>query len=173
MAVSLIVAMTHSGVIGRDGRLPWRLSADLQRFKSLTMGHCIIMGRKTFESLGRALPGRTTIVVSRRGHCIVPSGAIVVPDLDAAIAAAARDSEPFVIGGGQLFEPALGHCNRLYVTWVESEVTGDVYFPALDWSRWREIARQPHPADAKNDYDTTFCIYDRVTQENALPCLPN
>src|SRR5262249_38301527 len=123
--------MTRSGVIGRAGGLPWHLSSDLKRFKSLTMGHAIIMGRKTFESLGRVLPGRTTIAVSRRRDFAAPAGFVVFPDLESAIAAAASDAEPFVIGGGQLFGPALEPCRRMYVTWVESDVAGDVYFPPV------------------------------------------
>nr|AIA14767.1 Dihydrofolate reductase [uncultured bacterium] len=167
MELSLIVAMTRGGVIGRDGGLPWRLSADLQRFKTLTMGHAILMGRKTWESLGRVLPGRTMIVVSRRGGFVVPEGVIIVPDLEAAIAAAGNDGEPFVIGGGQLFEPAMGLCSRMYVTWVEGEVAGDVYFPAVNWGEWREVSRESHSADTKNDYDTTYCVYDRVSKTPA------
>jgi dihydrofolate reductase len=163
MTVSLIVAMTRTGVIGRGGGLPWRLSSDLQRFKSLTMGHHIIMGRKTFDSLPRVLPGRTSVVVSRSAQASAASpGVIVVANLEAALAAAASDSEPFIIGGGQLFEPALALASRLYVTWVEADISGDVYFPPIAWSQWREISREPHPADAKNEYDTTFCIYDRT-----------
>jgi dihydrofolate reductase len=158
--LSLIVAMTRAGVIGKGGGLPWRLSADLQRFKSLTMGHYIIMGRKTFVSLGRVLPGRTTIVVSRSGEYAAPPGVIVAHSLNEAITAAASDPEPFLIGGGQLFEPAIALANRLYVTWVESDIIGDTYFPPIDWKLWREITCEPHPADAKNDYDTTFCVYD-------------
>src|SRR4029079_11516005 len=122
MRLSLIVAMTRTGVIGRDGGLPWRLSADLQRFKSLTMGHHIIMGRKTFDSLGRVLPGRTTVVVSRSDQYSVPRGVVVVHSLNAAIAATDSDPEPFLIGGGQLFGPAIALANRLYVTWVESDI---------------------------------------------------
>jgi dihydrofolate reductase len=163
MRLSLIVAMTRTGVIGRGGGLPWHLSADLKRFKSLTMGHHIIMGRRTFESLGRVLPGRTTIIVSRRGDFTAPPGVIIVQNLDAATAAAATDPEPFVIGGGQLFEPAIALANRLYVTWVEAEIPGDTYFPPIEWSDWRENTSEPHAADARNEYDTTFCIYDRLT----------
>src|SRR4051794_40266948 len=114
--------MTRAGVIGRAGGLPWRLSADLKRFKSLTMGHHIIMGRKTFESLGRILPGRTSIVISRRADFTPPPGVIVAHDLDAAVVTAASDPEPFVIGGGQLFEPAITVASRLYVTWVEAQI---------------------------------------------------
>jgi len=160
--LSLIVAMTRAGIIGKDGGLPWHLSSDLKRFKSLTMKHHIIMGRKTFESLGRVLPGRTTIVVSRQSNFAAPAEVIVVQDLDNAIAIAASDPEPFIIGGGQLFEPAITLANRLYVTWVEADIAGDTYFPPIEWSDWREITREAHPADAKNDYDTTFCVYDRL-----------
>ena len=166
MRLSLIVAMTRQGVIGRDGGLPWRLSADLKRFKSLTMGHAVIMGRKTLESLGRVLPGRKMIAVSRRGDYIAPEGVFLVPDLDAALATAGSDNEPFVIGGGQLFEPALNRCDRMYVTWVEKEVAGDTYFPPVNWAEWREVSQESHSADAKNDYDTNFCVYDRISPES-------
>src|SRR4249920_440983 len=108
--------MARNRVIGQDGRLPWRLSSDLKRFKSLTMGHHIIMGRKTYESLGRVLQGRTTIVVSRSGQFSAPPGVSVKHSLDNAIAASASDPEPFIIGGGQLFEPAIALANRLYIT---------------------------------------------------------
>jgi len=166
MGLSLIVAMTRQGVIGREGGLPWRLSADLKRFKTLTMGHAIIMGRKTFESLGRILPGRKMITVSRQGGLIVPDEVAVVANLDAAILAAENDSEPFLIGGGQLFESGLIRCDRMYVTWVENDVPGDTYFPPVDWGHWREVGRESHSADAKNDYDTNFCIYDRISPES-------
>jgi dihydrofolate reductase len=161
MRLALIVAMTRRGVIGRAGSLPWKLSADLQRFKAVTMGHHLIMGRKTFESLGRALPGRTSIIVTRRAGFQPPPRALVAGSLDEAIGLAAGDDEPFVIGGGQIFDMALPRANRLYVTWVEAEVAGDTSFPPWDQAAWRMTHCQAHPADAKNEYDTTFCIYDR------------
>jgi dihydrofolate reductase len=162
MRLSLIVAMTRSGVIGRGGQLPWKLSADLRRFKSLTMGHHLIMGRKTFESLGRVLPGRTSVVVTRNEGTALPAGVSIAHSLTEAIEQAAQDSEPFVIGGGQVFAEAISRANRLYVTWVEAEVDGDVRFPAIDWSEWHEVQAERHSADERNEYDTTFCIYDRV-----------
>jgi dihydrofolate reductase len=162
MRLSLIVAMTRAGVIGRGGGLPWKLSTDLKRFKSLTMGHHLIMGRKTFDSLGRVLPGRTTIILSRQSHIPHPPQVLLAETLDAALALAAQDVEPFVIGGGQIFELATPRAARLYVTWVEADIAGDTTFPPIDWSAWREVRREHHPADAKNEYDTTFCIYDRT-----------
>jgi dihydrofolate reductase len=165
MRLSIIVAMSRSGVIGRGGALPWRLSADLKRFKTLTMGHHTIMGRKTYDSLGRPLPGRTSVIVSRQEQYRPPlnaTGVLVVPSLDEALALAAGDDEPFVIGGGEIFALALPRADRLYVTWIEAAIDGDTYFPTWDASRWRLVAAEPHAADARNEYDTTFCIYDRI-----------
>jgi dihydrofolate reductase len=162
MQLSLIVAMTRGGVIGRGGGLPWRLSSDLKRFKSLTMGHAIIMGRKTFESLPRELPGRKLIVVSRAKELSVPADVLVASSLKDAMRLAGNDDTPYVIGGGEIFEQALPAADRLYVTWVEAEVTGDVRFPSVDWRQWREVSAERHSADEKNEYDTTFCIYDRI-----------
>jgi dihydrofolate reductase len=161
--LSLIVAMTRAGVIGRAGGLPWKLSEDLKRFKSLTMGHHLLMGRKTYDSLGRALPGRTSIVITRQASLAVPAGVLIAADFSAARELAPADSEPFVIGGAEIFSLALPHTQRLYVTWVEADVPGDTYFPAFDRTQWREASSQSHSADARNEYDTTFCIYDRVT----------
>jgi dihydrofolate reductase len=165
MRLSMIVAMSRSGVIGRGGVLPWRLSADLKRFKRLTMGHHLIMGRKTYESLGRPLPGRTSVVITRQERYRPPlraPGVLVVPNLDEALARAAGDDEPFVIGGGEIFSLALPRADRLYVTWVEGAIAGDTCFPTWEASRWRLVALEPHAADARNEYDTTFCIYDRT-----------
>ena len=162
MRLSLIVAMTRTGVIGRRGQLPWKLSADLKRFKALTMGHHLIMGRKTFDSLGRALPGRISVVITRQADRDFPEGVLVAHSQSQAIDLAATDTEPFVIGGGQVFEQAIPRADRLYVTWVEANVEGDVHFPAVDWLQWREVHRDRHSADEKNEYDTTFTIYDRT-----------
>jgi dihydrofolate reductase len=160
--LSLIVAMTRSGAIGRGGKLPWKLSADLKRFRALTMDHHLIMGRKTFDSLGRALPGRTTIVVTRQAAYPAPAEVLVAGSLDAAQRMAAGDAEPFVIGGGEIFRQALPRAERIYVTWVEADVAGDTYFPEWNESDWRLVRSEPHAADEKNEYDTTFCIYDRT-----------
>lgn len=161
MTVSIIVAMAENGVIGRDMDLPWHISADLKRFKALTMGHHIVMGRKTFESIGRLLPGRTTVIVTRQSDYQV-DGAVIVNSLEAAQAAATDDSELFIIGGGQVYEIALPLADRLHVTRVHTEVDGDTSFPAVDWDQWELVSAERHGADEKNDHDFTFESYQRV-----------
>jgi len=160
--LSLIVAMTRRGVIGRGGALPWTLSADLKRFKALTMGHHLLMGRKTYESLGRPLPGRTSVVITRQAGLQLPPDVLIANSLDRAVELAEKDEQPFVIGGGEIFCEALPRVSRLYVTWVEAEVDGDTYFPAWNPGEWRLVESERHSADAKNEYDTTFCIYNRT-----------
>lgn len=164
--LSLIVAISENAVIGRDGELPWRLSADLRRFKRLTMGHHIVMGRKTFESIGRLLPGRKMIVVTRREE-YKPAGVIVARDLSAAIEAAAGDDEVFVIGGGEIYRQAIEMADRIYLTRVHAEVEGDVTFPEIDWSQWRNLEETHHAADAKNQFAHTFAVLTRRQREVA------
>lgn len=159
--LSLIVAMTRAGLIGRGGTLPWRLSADLRRFKSLTMGHALLMGRKTYESLGRVLPGRTSIVITRQTDFSAPPDVLVAHSLDEALARAGSDDSPFVIGGGEIYRHAMDRASRLYVTWVEAEVDGDTHFPDWDRGQWRLTEQVRHPPDDKNQYEYTFAIYDR------------
>jgi dihydrofolate reductase len=161
--LSLIVAMTRGGVIGRGGTLPWRLSADLKRFKSLTMGHGVIMGRKTFASLPSTLPGRKLIVLSRQTSPDDKSisSAAIAHSLDEALELARSDNEPFVIGGGEVFREAIDRANRLYVTWVEADIEGDTYFPPWNPADWTQVESTAHAADSRNEFATTFCIYDR------------
>jgi dihydrofolate reductase len=165
--LSILVAMAKNRVIGRGGQLPWRLSADLKRFKALTMGHHLIMGRKTFESIGRPLPGRTSIVLTRQpaqlAQRIGTSGPLLAASLDDALAQAKGDEEVFVVGGAEVYALSLPRADRLYVTWVDADVKGDTFFPELDWRAWRPVSDQSHPADAKNEYATRFVIYDRLT----------
>lgn len=156
-----MVAMDRRGVIGRDGGLPWRLSADLRRFREITMGHPLIMGRKTHESIGRPLPGRLNIVLSR-DPAFSATGCVVVADLDAALAMCAEVDEVMVVGGAQIYAAALPACARLYLTEVDAEVSGDVTFPALRRADWREVSRQSVPADEKNDYASCFVVLDRA-----------
>lgn len=160
--------MTRSGVIGRGGQLPWRLSADLKRFKSLTMGHTLIMGRKTYDSLGRPLPGRTSIVISRQASLALPPEVIVVHSLAAALDRASRDDSPFVIGGGEIYAQALPLAERLFVTWVEAAIEGDTFFPAWNPGEWRLVAEERHSADAKNQYDYTFATYQYQADAPAM-----
>ena len=163
MTLSLIAAVAENGVIGRDGGLPWRLSADLKRFKSLTMGHAVIMGRRTWESIGRPLPGRRMIVVSRQpGYAA--AGVEVVGDFEAARTLCAGDAEAFVIGGAEFYCTALPVADRFYLTRVHAEVAGDATFPDVDWSAWRLVKSERNTADAKNEFDYSFEDYQRATQ---------
>ena len=161
MCVSIIVAMAENNVIGRDMDLPWHISADLKRFKALTMGHHIVMGRKTYESIGRLLPGRTTVIITRQENYQV-EGALVVNSLEEAQAVAAGDSELFIIGGGQIYELAMPFADKLHVTRVHTKVDGDTRFPQVQWDNWALINTERHSADEKNDYDYTFESYHKV-----------
>lgn len=161
MRVNIVVAMDRRGVIGREGGLPWRLSADLRRFREITMGHPLIMGRKTHESIGRPLPGRLNIVLSREPAFRAP-GCLVVPHLDAALAMCAEVEEVMVVGGAQIYAAALPVCSRLYLTEVDAAVTGDVSFPALRRDEWAEISRQSVPADEKNEFASHFVVLERA-----------
>ena len=170
MRISLLVACSTNRVIGRDGDLPWRLSADLKRFKRLTMGHPILMGRKTLESIGRLLPGRQTIVLTRNPEFEFPA-AIVVGDWDTALAKAAQsmetmetDGQPelFVVGGAEIYRLALPTTGRVYLTRVHAEIEGDTFLPELDDDQWQVVAEENHKADAKNEFDYSFITLDRV-----------
>jgi dihydrofolate reductase len=160
MRISLIAALARNRVIGRNNQLPWRLSADLQHFKTLTMGKPIIMGRKTFESIGKPLPGRTNIVLTRERQFLA-QGCVVVHDIDQALQVAAESDEVMIIGGANLYRQFLPRADRLYLTEVKAEVTGDTWFPDLDITGWTETERVSHQADEKNEYDYDFVILDR------------
>jgi dihydrofolate reductase len=160
--ISLIVALDEQRGIGVDGHLPWHLSADLQRFKSLTMGHHLIMGRKTYESIGRPLPGRTTIIVSRNPS-FQPEGCMVARSLETAIEFARFDQEDeaFIIGGGDLFDQAIDMADRIYLTQVHASLEADVYFPEYSPKDWLEKESAYVDADEKNEYPSTFKILER------------
>ncbi len=148
MRLALIAAVARNGVIGRGGDLPWRIPADLKYFKATTMGKPMIMGRRTYDSIGKALPGRISIVVTRQSG-FQAAGVEVAGDLDRAveIAAGLGAEEAMVIGGGEIYAAALPRADRLYLTEVHIEAEGDVYFPPLDRSQWRELSRDDHPAE--------------------------
>jgi dihydrofolate reductase len=162
--LSLIVALTDAArVIGRAGGLPWRLSEDLKRFKRLTMGHHIVMGRKTYESIGRPLPGRTSIVVSRQQQRVAPSASVkFAGSLEVALALAGDDPEVFVIGGGELFGEALPRAEKAYVTWVDADLEGDTFFPEFPTPAWKQLSDEYIPQDDKNEFPTRFRIYQRI-----------
>lgn len=161
MIVSIIAAASENNVIGRKGRLPWSLPADMKRMKNLTMGHPLIMGRKTHESIGRALPGRRNIVVTRRKTAY--PGCEVAASMDEALAAAESDpsGEAFVFGGGEIYRQAIEVADRIYLTRVCATVDGDAFFPEIDASKWKEIAREDHPADVENEHPFSFITYER------------
>jgi dihydrofolate reductase len=164
MRLSILVAVAENGVIGRNGQLPWRLSDDLRRFKQLTMGHTIIMGRRTWESIGRALPGRRTVVVSRSPDFRTNvDGVETAGGLDQALAMAqaAGDEEVFIIGGAELYRESLGRANRLYLTRVSVDIEGDTFFPDIEWNNWQLVESEDHDANENNEYGYRFETYDR------------
>jgi dihydrofolate reductase len=164
--VSLIAAIGSNRAIGIDNGLPWRLPADLRRFKALTMGHVLVMGRKTFESVGRPLPGRTTIVVTHRPD-YTPPGVEVAHSVEEALARATRDNpeEIFIAGGEEIFRQTLDRADRLHLTWIEKEFPGDTFFPEFDESAWRLEEREDHEATPETPFAYSFRVYDRVQGE--------
>ena len=162
MRLSIIVAVADNGIIGSGDGLPWRLSADLKRFKSLTMGHHLLMGRKTFDSIGTALPGRQTVVISR-GQPTLPAGVLLANSLEEAVELARSngDEEAFVAGGAQIYAQALPVADRIFLTRVHARPEGDTLFPTWEESQWREVSREDHGADYRNEYDYSFHLFER------------
>ncbi len=160
MKISMIAAMAKDRVIGKDNQMPWHLPADLQHFKRVTLGKPVIMGRKTFESIGRPLPGRRNLVVSRAGFSA--EGVDVVPSMDAALEAVSGVDEVMVIGGGTIYELMLPRADRLYLTEIDLKADGDTRFPDYSVYPWQEIESESHSADEKNPYDYRFFTLERV-----------
>ena len=161
MRISFVVAVAENGVIGSDNHLPWHLPDDLKRFKALTLGKPILMGRKTYESIGRPLPGRTNIVMTRQRGLTI-EGCVVVNTIEEAQAAAANAEELAVIGGAELFVQTLSSADIIHMTRVHADVSGDVLFPALSPSGWRERLVFEHPADEKHAYAFSFVEIERI-----------
>ncbi|MDG1874093.1 MAG: dihydrofolate reductase [Mariniblastus sp.] len=159
-SIAMIVAAAENGVIGVNGDLPWRLSSDLKRFKKLTMGHHIIMGRKTFDSIGRLLPGRKTVVVTRQKEFEF-EGAVVVHSIEEAIEVCQHDDSPFVTGGAEIYRLAMPLVNEIQLTRVHTEIVGDTLLPEIDWNQWELVESQRHPADDKNEVEYSFEVYRR------------
>lgn len=160
---SMIVAVSDNNVIGKNGDMPWHLKTDLQRFKKLTDGHCIIMGRKCYESIGRPLPNRTNIVVSSNQDLIIP-GCVVKPSLQFAAdyANSKNDLTPFIIGGGTLYRQAINLVNYLYLTRVHTTIEdGDTFFPDINMDQWEILSQEEFKADKDNDFDTTYMVLKR------------
>ena len=161
MKISIIVAMAANGVIGRDNQLPWHLPADLKHFKKTTMGKPILMGRKTWESIGRPLPGRANIVITR-DSTYTAAGCEVVNSIDAAIAAAGEQDEVMVIGGAELYRQVLPDTDTIYLTRIHEVVEGDTRFPEIHNTEWHQVERVDHEADEKNTHNYSFIRLDRV-----------
>ncbi len=161
--LSVIVAHTKNHVIGKEGQMPWHLPADLKHFKECTSNHTVIMGRKTFESIGRPLPNRTNVVISRNTLYKVPDGVVLEHSLEDAIAKYSSEHEEcFVIGGGQLYQHAVELADRLYITLIDAEVVGDTTFPQYDVKKYKVIYDKEYLADEKNQYNLHFITYEKI-----------
>jgi dihydrofolate reductase len=160
MEISLIAALDNNNLIGAGGEIPWHLPADLRYFKATTMGKPLLMGRKTYESIGKPLPGRHNIVLTRRPNYQAPR-CTVVHSIPAALAAAGDADELMVIGGGAVYEALLPHADRLYLTYVDALFDGDTYFPPISPEVWQVVSEEAHPADAKNPYPYRFVVLER------------
>lgn len=160
MQISAIFAMSDNRVIGKKNALPWHLPADLRYFKTITMGKSLLMGRKTFQSMGKVLPGRRNIIISHDPHFTV-SGGEVVHSIEAALQQVSLDDEVMLIGGATLFQQLLPHVSRLYLTMIHCTCDGDTFFPEIHWKEWKEISRQKNPADQENPFSYSFVVLDR------------
>lgn len=162
--VSAIVAMSENRVIGKNNRLPWHLPSDLKHFKTITTGHPILMGRKTYESIGRPLPNRTNIIITRNST-FQAAGCVVVTSIEEAVQHASSENaaEIFIIGGALVYRQLMPHIQRIYLTIVHHEFEGDAYFPKLNMNEWKESARERHPADTENAYAYSFITLDRAS----------
>lgn len=167
MKISLVVAMAQNGVIGRDNGLPWRLSSDLKRFKALTLGKPVVMGRKCFQSIGKPLPGRPNIVVTRDiGY--VPEGVLIAHSFDDAMALATEQArvlgidEICIIGGGEIYRLSMESADCLHVTHIEATIDGDTFFPAIDPAIWAPVHEEAVPAGERDQFPTRFVSYGRI-----------
>jgi dihydrofolate reductase len=171
MQKALIVAMAQNRVIGRNNNLPWYLPGDLKYFKQATMGKPIIMGRKTWDSIGRPLPGRMNVVITRNEGWQAPAGTTAATSLQAALKKAEAQAEldgieeVMVIGGGQIYAEALPLVDRIYITLVHANVEGDAYFPEVNWEEWNEIGREDFFASDNNPYNYSFVVYQRLASD--------
>ena len=157
--LTIIAAVSDNNALGKDNQLLWHLPEDFKRFKNLTSGHSIIMGRKTFESFPKPLPNRTHIIITRQLDYTAPAGCIVVPSLEKAIELCPKNEEAFVIGGGEIYQQALELVNKIDITRVHTTLEADTFFPAIDTTKWELVFEEFHPKDEKHDYDFTFLTY--------------
>ncbi len=160
MSISIIVAMAQNRTIGVNNTLPWRCPEDLKHFKALTMGHHMIMGRKTYDSIGKPLPGRTTVVVTRDKNLKI-EGCLIAHSLDDAIAACASDSQTFIVGGADIYAQSLELADTLYITEIQQDVEGDAHFPDVDKSIWQESSREIRSQQTPQPLDYHFVTFRR------------
>jgi len=156
--ITIIAAIAENNALGKDNQLIWHLPADLKRFKKVTLGHHIIMGRKTFDSLGKPLPHRTTIIITRNKNYF-QKGCIVVHSLKDALEAAKSDENPYILGGAEIYKQALEIADKLDLTFVHHQFDADAFFPEIDQSVWKESSREDCEADEKNNYNYSFVTY--------------
>lgn len=159
--VTLIAAASENNIIGKDNKLIWRLSDDLKHFKELTKGHFVIMGRKTFESMPKALPNRTNVIITRKTD-YKAENAIVVNSLEKALKVAENDNQPFIIGGGEIYKLSMEIADRIELTRVHTSIEGDTSFPEIDLEKWQEVKNEKRLKDEKNEYDFSFLRYDKI-----------
>ncbi len=159
--LTIIAAIANNNVLGKDNQLIWHIPADLKRFKKETSGHHIIMGRKTFESLGRPLPNRVNVIISRNLNYPTPNGCTVVESLEKALEVAKNDSNPFIIGGAQIYTEAIEIADKLDLTYVYHDFDGDVFFPEIDADIWQEVSREDFEASEESKYSYSFVSYQR------------
>lgn len=159
--LTLIAAAGENDAIGKDNQLIWHLSNDLKRFKSLTSNHCMIMGRKTFETFAKPLPNRTHIVITRQQNLSVPSGVIVVHNIEDALDAAKNDTQPFIIGGGEIYKEAMPYADKIELTRVHESFDADAFFPTINSTEWKETENILHPTDEQHKYSFSFITYQR------------
>ncbi len=171
MKLSIIAAVAANGVIGRDNKLPWRQSTDLKRFKALTMGHHVLMGRKTYAEIRTPLPGRVNVVVSANPS-FAAAGVAIARSIDEAVARAeaAHEDEIFILGGGEIFRQTIHRADRMYITQIHADIEGDTVFPEFDdVNLWHLTDREDFEADEKNEYPFSFLTYDRVVAAAGNP----
>lgn len=160
MIISIFAAIGKNRELGFQNKLPWRLPDDLKRFRDITRGHAVVMGRKTYESIGRPLPDRKNIIITRNASYVAP-GCVVVASLDDAIKAAENDPEVFVMGGAEIYALALNRADKMYLTFVDAAIPADAYFPEFDESQWQLVSEETHAADEKHAYPFVFKVYDK------------
>lgn len=164
MRITLIVAKAKNNVIGKDNQLVWKLSTDLKRFKSLTSGHFILMGRKTYESFGKPLPNRTHLIITRNSDYQAPEGHYAFQSVEEAFIFCNKKGieQLFIIGGGQIYKETINMCDSLEITEVEANPEGDTFFPEINPKIWKEVERESFPADEKNEYPFAFVTYEKI-----------